>query len=197
MKKPCVVCSSCGSRKQYDLILSSVFDHWKGYSKHRSMWLALTFFIDEATEDAAGPDLGVVADVDAIADRLVVRQLGIPERSVIAVQIAVREVADVLHQHGVVGFPHTIEEDDAPAIAAFSSGISGSFALTGECRIAGEDPDVAVALLHRERGHAELGKRLAEEFVRMAVTLPSQSYSQPWYWQTRLQPLTSPCESFS
>ena len=103
--------------------------------------------------------------MNAIAHGFGARQPGVLEGPVLAVQVRMRKVADVVNDHGVVGTPGKIERHTGPPVWSLQLGNIRDAPLLGQRRVAGEDPDQSIAHFHRVMADLHAQPRLAEEIV--------------------------------
>jgi len=94
------------------------------------------------------------------------RELCVDERPILAMQVGVREVADVVHDHRVVCIPRHGDGHAGPSVRPLEVGDLGQRMLVHLLGVAGEDEDDPVANLHRIARHLEVGHLAAEEAVR-------------------------------
>ena len=125
--------------------------------------------VNENSGNPAAGHIGIVSQVNPVVIGFVVGQFGIDEGLVFAVQESMGEIADIVHHHGMVRVPGQIRNEIGPRIIPGEFGNFGNLALAGQFRIAGEQPDQAIADLHRVSSQLFLDERFAKAVMRVVL----------------------------
>src|SRR5262249_8472266 len=122
--------------------------------------------IDEQLRELAVADDDVVAELDPMADGLAPRQRPGDERPITAMQVGVREVADIVDNDRVMGAPGEIDRYASPARGSLELGDFRHRRAVRPRRVAGEQPDQSIARADRIRPDPDVAELPAEQVMR-------------------------------
>ena len=122
--------------------------------------------VDEVARPATVTNEHIIAQPHLVAARFVVDQFCATEWTILAVQMRVCEVADILDDKRMVRLPREVERHARPSLCALQFWQFGHRHRLGPSRIAGKDPDQPIACAHRKRGDADPRHLPPEQLMR-------------------------------
>src|SRR5262249_55513206 len=99
--------------------------------------------IDEKPGDPSGSDLCLITHEDSIAQHFAASDTGIDERPILAMEMSVRKVADIVDDHRVMRAPCKVDWNAGPACFSFEFRYLRNLSFRCARRVPGKYPDQA------------------------------------------------------